>query len=47
MWSVVSSVWFGNMAVHVEVPGDLRQGKLYALQLLGEDDLTAKSGVLL
>lgn len=35
------------MAVHVEVPGDFRQGELHAVQLWSENDLTSQSGVLL
>lgn len=35
------------MAVHVEVPGDFRQGELNAVELSRENDLTSQSRVLL
>lgn len=35
------------MSVHVEVPGDFRQGQLNAVKLPSEKDLAAQPGVLL
>lgn len=35
------------MAVHVEVPGDFRQGELHAFKLWSEKDLASQPGVLL
>lgn len=35
------------MAVHVEVPGDFRQGELNAIKLSSENDLASQPGVLL
>ena len=41
------SMRFGHMAVHVEVPGDFRQGELHAFKLWREKDLASQPGVLL
>lgn len=35
------------MAVHVEVPGDFRQGELHAVKLSSKNDLASEPGVLL
>ena len=42
-----TSVGLGDMAVHVEVPGDLRQGEFGPFQLWSQHDLAAQPGVLL
>lgn len=41
------SVRFGDMAVHVEVPGGFWQGELHAFELFSENDLASQPGVLL
>lgn len=41
------SVRLGNVAVHIEVAGDLGQRELDAVQFLGQDDLAPQTGVLL
>lgn len=41
------SVRFGNMAIHVEVPGDFGQGEFNPIKLRSENDLTSQPGVLL
>lgn len=35
------------MSIHIEVPGDFREGELNPLELSGEDDLATQPGVLL
>lgn len=41
------SVGLGNMAVHVEVPGDLGQGEFSPFKFRRQYDLAAQPGVLL
>lgn len=41
------SVRFGDVSVHVEVPGDFGQGELNTVKLSSEDDLASQPGVLL
>lgn len=41
------SVRLGDMAVHIEVPGDLGQGEFSPFQLGCQRDLAAQPGVLL
>lgn len=41
------SVGFGNVSIHVEVPGDFGQGELNTVKLSSEDDLASQPGVLL
>lgn len=41
------SVGFGDMSVHIEVPGDFWKGELNAVKLPSENDLTSQPGVLL
>lgn len=41
------SVRGGDMTINIEVASDLGQGELNAIQLRGEDNLTAQAGVLL
>lgn len=38
---------FGDVSIHIEVPGDFRQGELNPLELSREDDLATQPGILL
>ena len=41
------SVGLGDVAIHIEVPGDLGQGEFGPFQLRSQHDLAAQPGVLL
>ena len=40
------SVGLGDVAIHIEVPGDLGQGEFGPFQLRSQHDLAAQPGVL-